>query len=45
MENMMAQFLEGQTKTNEVVHASISQLTSKVDAMATHQKAMDQQIA
>jgi len=42
---MMAQFLEGQTKTNEAVAALISQLTSKVDAMATHQKAMDRQIA
>jgi len=42
---MMAQFLEGQTKTNEAVAASISQLTSTVDTMATHQKAMDQQIA
>ena len=33
----MAQFLEGQAKTNEVVAALISQLTSKFDAMATHQ--------
>ena len=41
----MAQFFEGQIKTNEAVAGSISQLTSKVDAMATHQKAMDQLIA
>jgi len=42
---MMPQFLEGQAKTNEAIAASISQLTSKFDAMATHQKAMDHQIA
>ena len=41
----MAQFLAAQTKTNEVVTASITQLTSQFDAMATHQKAMDTQIA
>ena len=41
----MAQFLEGQAKTNEAVAASISQLTSKFDSMATHQKGMDHQIA
>jgi len=41
----MVQFLEGQTKTNEAMAASISQLTSKVDALTTHQKAMDHQIA
>ena len=40
----MAQFLEVQIKTNEVVTAS-TQLTSQFDAMATHQKAMDTQIA
>jgi len=41
----MTQFLEEQTKTNEAVAASISQVTSKVDAITTHQKAMDHQIA
>ena len=41
----MAQFLAAQTKTNEAVTASIIQLTSKFDAMAIHQKAMDHQIA
>ena len=40
----MAQFLEGQAKTNEAVTALISQRTSKFDAMATHQKTMDHQI-
>ena len=45
LESMMAQFLEGQTKTNEAVAASISQLTTKVDALTTHQKAMDHQLA
>ena len=40
----MVQFLAAQTKTNESVTASINQLTSKFDAMATHQKAMDTQI-
>ena len=42
---MIAQFLEGQAKDNEAVAASISQLTSKFDAIATHRKAMDHQIA
>jgi len=41
LESRMAQFLTTQTKTNETVTASINQLTSKFDAMATHQKAMD----
>ena len=41
----MAQFLAAQTKTNETVTVSINQLTSKFDVMATHQKAMDTQIA
>ena len=41
----MAQFLAAQTKTNEAVTASITQLTSQFDAMATHQKAMDTQVA
>ena len=39
LESMMAQFLEGQAKTNEAVAASISQLTSKVDAITAHHKA------
>ena len=41
----MAQFLVVQTKTNETVAVSITQLTSQFDAMATFQKAMDTQIA
>ena len=40
----MAQFIAAQSKTNETLSASINQLTSKFDAMATHQ-AMDTQIA
>jgi len=41
---MMAQFIAAQTKTNETMIASINQLTSKFNAMATHQMAMDTQI-
>ena len=41
----MEQFIVAQTKTNESLSASINLLTSKFDAMATHQKAMDTQIA
>jgi len=41
----MVQFLVALTKTNEVVTASITQLTSQFNAIATHQKAMDTQIA
>ena len=33
-----------QTKTNEALGESINQLTSKFDAMASHQKAMNTQI-
>ena len=40
----MAQFLAAQTKINEAVTASITQLTSQFDAMAIHKKAMDTQI-
>jgi len=42
---MMVQFIGAQTKTNETLSASINQLNSKFDAMATHQKAMDNQIS
>jgi len=45
LESMMVQFLAVQTKTNEAVTASVTQLTSKFDAMATHHKAMDTKIA
>jgi len=41
---MMKQFIGAQTKTNESLSASINLLTSKFNAMATHQKAMDSQI-
>jgi len=42
---MMAQFIATQYKANETMAASITQLTSQFDAMATQQKAMDTQIA
>ena len=45
LESMMTQFLAAQTKANEAMIASINQLTSKFDAMTTHQKTMDTQIA
>ena len=41
----MELFIATQTKTNEALSASINQLTSKFDAMASHQKDMDTQIA
>ena len=41
----MVQFIATQSKTNESLSASINLLTSKFDAMATHQKVMDTQIA
>ena len=41
----MAQFVTTQSKTNETLTLSINQLTSQFEAMATHQKAMDTQIA
>ena len=41
----MERFIATQTKTNEVFSESINQLNTKFDAMAAHQKAMDNQIA
>ena len=41
LKNMMAQFIAVQSKTIETLTASINQLTSQFEAMATHQKAMD----
>ena len=40
----MAQFVTTQSKTNELLTASINQLNSQFEAMTTHQKAMDTQI-
>ena len=40
----MKQFIAVQTKTNESLSASINLLISKLDAVPTHQKAMDTQI-
>ena len=45
LESLMEQFIATQTKTNETLSASINQLNSKFDAVASHQKAMDTQIA
>ena len=45
LENMMVQFIAVQTKTNETLTASINQLTSQFEVIATHRKAMDIQIA
>jgi len=41
----MEHFIATETKTNEALSASINQLNSKSDVMATHQKAIDTQIA
>ena len=40
----MVQLIAVQTKANETLTASINQLNSWFEAMATHQKAMDTQI-
>ena len=45
LENLMEHFIATQTKTNEVLSEQINQLSSKFDVMASHQKAMDTQIA
>ena len=39
----MEQFIVTQTKTNGALSTSINQLTTKVDAMSSHQKVMDTQ--
>jgi len=41
----MEHFIAAQTKTNEVLSEQIDQLNSKFDAMTSHQKVMDTQIA
>ena len=41
----MERFIQAQTKTNETLSETINQLTSKFDAMASHQGLMDTQIA
>jgi len=41
----MERFIATQTKTNEALGESINQLNSKFDAMTSHQKATDNQIA
>jgi len=38
-------FIATQSKSNEALNESINQLNAKFDAMASHQKAMDTQIA
>ena len=45
LESLIEEFITTQTKTNGTVSASINQLNFKFDAMATHQKVMDTQIA
>jgi len=45
LESLMERFIATQTKTNEVFSVSTNQLNAKFDAMASHQKAMDNQIA
>ena len=41
----MERFIATQTTTNETLKESIHQLTSRVNAMAAHQKTMGTQIA
>jgi len=40
----MERFIATQSKTNESLSESINLLTSRIDAIATHQKTMDTQI-
>ena len=41
----MEHFIVTQTKTNEALGESIDQLNSELNAMVSHQKVMDTQIA
>jgi len=41
----MEHFIATQSKTNETLSESINLLTSRVDAIAAHQKTVDTQIA
>jgi len=45
LESLIERFIVAQSKTNEALNESINQLNSKFDAMASHQKVMDIQIA
>ena len=45
LESLLEHFIATQIKTNEVLSESINQLNAKFDAMASHQKGMDNQIA
>jgi len=45
MGSLMECFIVTQTKTNEALSESVSQLSSKFETMTTHQKMMENQIA
>ena len=45
LESLMEKFITTQIKTNDVLTESVSQLTSRVEAISTHQKMMETQIA
>jgi len=45
LESIMERFIASQTKTNEALGESVCQLNSKFEAMTTHQKMMENQIA
>jgi len=41
----MERFIQTQTKTNEALGESVSQLNSKFESLSTHQKMMETQLA
>ena len=45
LENLMERFIATQSKTNEALGESVSQLSSKFETVTTHQKMLENQIA
>jgi len=45
LESLMERFIQMQTKTNEAIDESMSQLNFKFESMSTHQKMMKTQLA
>ena len=41
LESLMERFIQTQTKTNETLGESVSQLNSKFESLSTHQKMME----
>jgi len=45
LERLIGRFIKTQTKTNEVIDESVSQLNTKFESLSTNQKMMDMQLA